>query len=285
MIIITGASGQLGRLVVDQLAGTVDPSSVLLGSRTPDKCAARKAAGFKTAKIDFNDPKSMTAAFTKGATVLVISTDAPNDVRIVQHGAAINAAKRAGVARLVYTSFFNPSATSLCPLNRLHAATEAMIQESGVPYTFLRNNQYADNLALSLPQALAHGALAQPGIQGKVSYVTRADLAAATATVLSGPGHENKRYDLTGPEALSACDIAAQLSKQTGKAIQAVEMEPLQFGELLKGAGLPPFLVEAMLGLFAANAAGEFAPVTDHVRQLTGREPTPATRFIAGLVG
>src|SRR5947209_10540624 len=146
MIVVTGAGGKLGRLVADELSKRTDARLVTLGSRDPAKIADLAAMGFKTVRADFDDAASLEAAFAAAKTVLIVSGDAPNDVRIRQHRAAIDAAGKAGVARIVYTSFVNPTAQSLFPFAWIHADSERYLKASGVPFTILRDNQYAENL-------------------------------------------------------------------------------------------------------------------------------------------
>jgi NAD(P)H dehydrogenase (quinone) len=279
MIVVTGAGGKLGRLVADELAKRLNPSDVTLGSRDPAKIADLAAKGFKTARVDFDDSASLEAAFTGAQTVLIVSGDAPNDVRIRQHRAAIDAARKAGVARIVYTSFTNPSAQSLFPFAWIHADTESYLKASGVPFTILRDNQYAENLTNAIGGARS-GTLALPGARGKVAYIARADAAAAIAGALTQDGHAGKTYELTGPEALDAFEIAAVVASALARPVQAVDADPAEFGKVFAAHGLPPFVIDALLGLYAAAAAGECAVVSADAAKLAGRPIEPVSAFI-----
>ena len=279
MIVTTGASGQLGRLVAHALADRVSPATVTLGARDPGKLADLAAKGFKTAAVDFDKPASLAATFSGADAVLIISGDAPNDVRIRQHRAAIDAAKSAGVGRVVYTSFTNATPASLFPFAAIHADSETYLKASGIPYTILRNNQYAENLTLAA--AKESGEFALPGIGGKVAYITRADLAAATAAVLTQPGHDGKVYELTGAEALDLVEVADLLTKVSSTPIRAREIPLSDYGSALAGRGLPPFVVEALVGLRQAVAAGEYAAVTDDAHRLAGRPLETVRTFLA----
>lgn len=283
MIVITGAGGQLGRLVASELGRRVAPSGVRLASRETAKLADLAAKGFAVARADFNDSASLQAAFAGATTVLVISGDAPNDIRIQQHRTAIDAAKRAGVGRVVYTSFTNASRASLFPFAWIHADTEAHLRQSGLGYTILRNSQYAENLGNAIAQAKANGALVMPGALGKVAYVTRADIAAATAAVLAGEGHAGRIYELTGPEALDLAGIAAVLSAARGHPVRSVDADPAEYGKVLATVGLPTFLVEALLGIYAAAAAGEYAAVSTDTARLAGRPVEAVSAFVKRL--
>jgi NAD(P)H dehydrogenase (quinone) len=279
MIVVTGAGGKLGRLVADELVKRLNPSDVTLGSRDPAKIADLAAKGFKTVRADFDDVASLEAAFTGAQTVLIVSGDAPNDVRIRQHRAAIDAAKQAGVARIVYTSFTNPTARSLFPFAWIHADTESYLKASGVPFTILRDNQYAENLTNAISGAKS-GTLAMPGARGKVAYIARADVAAAIAGALTQDGHASKTYELTGPEALDAFEIAAVVSSALARPVQAVDADPAEFGKVFAAHGLPPFVIDALLGLYAAAAAGECAVVSTDAAILAGRPIEPVSAFI-----
>jgi NAD(P)H dehydrogenase (quinone) len=280
MIVITGASGKLGRLVAAELEKKVNPSTVVLGSRDPEKLGDLAARGFKTARADFDDAASLEKAFAGAGTVLIISGDAPIDVRIRQHRAAIDAAKKAGVARVVYTSFSNPSAKSLFTFGAIHGDTEAYLKASGIPFTILRNNQYAENLSNGLAHAKQTGVLAQPGATGKVAFITRADIAAAIAGALTQEGHAGKTYELTGPEAADLFQIAAALSAGLGKPVQAVDADPKEFEKLFAAMGMPQFMIEALLGIFAAAAAGEMQTVSQDAARLAGRPIEKVTDYV-----
>ena len=280
MLVITGANGKLGRLIAEETAKRVPVSTVTLATRDPAKIADLGARGFKTARADFDDAASLTAAFKGAKAVVIISGDTPNDVRIRQHRAAVDAAKAVGVGRIVYTSFVSPGEKSLFPFSAIHSDTEAYIKASGVPFTILRDNQYAENLTNVVAGAKQSGTLAQPGARGKVAYITRADTAAAIAGALTQDGHAGKIYDLTGPEALDAFEIAAVLGQSLGKAVTAVDADPADFAKVFAAHGLPPFLIEALLGLYAAAGAGECANVSGDAAKLAGRPIEPVSAFV-----
>jgi len=280
MIVVTGANGKLGRLVAAELAKRTAPANVVLGSRELAKLADLTAQGFATVRADFDDAASLEKAFTGADTVLIISGDTPNDVRIRQHRAAIDAAKKAKVGRVAYTSFTNATPASLFPFAAIHADTEAYLKASGLPYTILRNNQYAENLGNVLAQAKTSGTLALPGASGKVAYITRGDIAAAIVGALLGAGHVNKTYELTGPEAADLSQLAAAASKALGKEVKAVEAPPEQFAKIFASIGLPPFLIDALLGIYAAAAKGEMAAVSGDAAKLAGRPILPVSDFV-----
>lgn len=280
MIVMTGASGQLGRAVAQALAERVSPAAVTLGARRPEKIGDLAAMGFATAPLNFDHLETIASAFRGTEAVLVISGDAPNDARIRQHRAAIDAAKAAGVGRLVYTSFTNPTAESLFPFAAIHADTEAYLKASGLPWTILRNNQYAENINGALAVARESGTLALPSPEGKVAHIARADLAAAIAAALTEAGHEGRIYELTGPQALNLFDIAAILTEAWGRKVTAANMTPETFATILASRGVPPFAVDAVLGLRLACAAGEYAAVSDDAARLAGRKVASMKEYV-----
>lgn len=280
MIVMTGANGQLGRAIANALAERVAPSTVALGTREPSKINDLAAKGFNTAAADFDDRDSLEAAFAGAETVLIVSGDTPNDIRIRQHRTAIDAAKTAGAGRVVYTSFTNPTPASLFPFASAHADTEAYLMASGLAYTILRNNQYAENANGALAAAKAGGTLALPAPGAKVAHITRADIAAATAGAVTQAGHAGKVYELTGPEALSLIDIAHVLTEAWGKPITAEDIEPDAFGKMLAARGVPPFAVDAVVRLRQASAAGEYATVSDDARRLAARAIEPMSAYV-----
>ena len=270
MYFISGASGQLGQLVSQELSGKVNPKDVTLGSRKTDKLAGFAAKGFKTAPFNFDDAAGMEKALKGHDTLFLISGDGPTEPRIVQQLAAIAAAKAAGVKRIVYTSFVNPTSKSHFTFAKAHEATEAALKASGLAYTSLRNNLYAENISGAVDYARQAGTLALPGAVGKVAFITRADIAKAAAAALTEKVSGNKIYEITGPKAYDLQDIAALLAAKWNKPVTAAELPQEAFGGMLSGMGLPPFLVEALQGIRAAVGAGEFAAVSDDFEKLTG---------------
>jgi NAD(P)H dehydrogenase (quinone) len=277
MIVVTASSGRLGRAVAAELARRGKASETRLTARSPAKIADLGEQGFATARADYDDAASMRAAFEGADVLLLISGTTANESRVQEHRRAIDAAKAAGVGRVVYTSYANPSPKSLFPFAAIHGDTEAYLAEAGVPYTILRNNPYAANLDRSLEQSRGNGVLSSPGADAKVAYVTHADAAAAAVGVLVGDGHEGKTYSVTGPEALTLHEIAALLSAARGKPVNVVKSALLEVRAHLQSMGLPQFLVEALVGSNAATAAGEYAGVSPDAARLAGR-PTQSIR-------
>lgn len=285
-IIITGASGHFGNKAADMLLEKVPASELILITRKPAKLAAYAARGAQVRFGDFDDPASLPAAFAGGERMLLISTDQVGGKRLVQHRNAIEAAKAAGVRQIAYTSFVgvgpgNPAISAI-----EHAETEAMLRESGVPFTILRDSQYADAIAeFALPGALAMGEWISSAGDGKVALVARDDCVACAVAVVSTPGHENRIYDITGPELLSFGDCAALAVELSGRplAYRAVsDEEKLAFFDSI---GVPrriedglenspiPWPSEEMVSFERAIREGHFAVLSNDVERLTGRKP------------
>lgn len=275
-LFVTGASGQLGRAIIDNLLGAqkVAPSQIVAGTRTPSKLADLAAKGVHVAEADFDDPSALEKSFAGSGTVLIVSTDAMDapGQRLRRHQTAIAAAAKAGVKRIAYTSLPNPesSAISFAPD---HLGSEQAITDTGLPYLIFRNSWYAENLFMSLPQALKSGQWHTSAGEGRIAYVPRADLAAAIAGALANPPATSTTYTLTGAEALTNAEIAALASEITGKPIQVVNLTDEQLADGMKAAGLPEPAIPMIVSFNVAARAGDLATVTSDVERLSGRKP------------
>ncbi|MFE3999466.1 SDR family oxidoreductase [Nocardioides sp. YIM B13467] len=278
-IAITGASGQLGRLVADQLLTTVDPAEVVLLTRDPAKLADYAERGADVRAADFGKPDELVEAFAGVERVLLISTDAVG-ARVEGHLAAIDAAVKAGVRHMAYTSVSGPTADNPAGVVADHAATEDALRESGLAWTMLRNNLYADMQVDSVAQAAATGQLVTNTGDGGAAYVTRADCAAVAAGVLTGEGHEGKAYDVTGPHAYTAADLAELATQKSGKPVDVVQVDDEAYTAGLVSAGLPDFIAPLLTSFGTATRLGKLATVTDVVEQVGGRKPTPLSALV-----
>ncbi|MER7300624.1 SDR family oxidoreductase [Nocardioides sp. NPDC127514] len=278
-IAITGASGQLGRLVADQLLTTVDPAELVLLTRDPAKLADYAERGADVRAADFSKPDELVEAFAGVERVLLISTDAVG-ARVEGHLAAIDAAVKAGVRHMAYTSVSGPTADNPAGVVADHAATEEALRESGLAWTMLRNNLYADMQVDSVAQAAAAGQLVTNTGDGGAAYVTRADCAAVAAGVLTGEGHEGKAYDVTGPHAYTAADLAELATEKSGKPVEVVQVDDEAYTAGLVSAGLPDFIAPLLTSFGTATRLGKLATVTDVVEQVGGRKPTPLSALI-----
>lgn len=280
-LLVTGASGHLGRKVVELLLDA-GAANVTAASRDPGKLADLAARGAKTVKADFDDPATLDAAFAGIERLLIVSTDAlgtPGQ-RQRQHLAAVAAAVKAGVRQILYTSMPNPEPGSLIPFAPDHYATEQAIEQSGVPFAILRVNWYDEAVFLWLPQALTSGQWFSSAGDGRVGYVARDDVArAAAAALLSGVAEG--RLDVTGPEALSTTEIAAIANEVFGSAITVTHLSDEQLSGSLLGAGLPAPLVELLVAMDANTRAGGVDIATDTVERLTGKPARSLRTFLA----
>ncbi|TYL55010.1 SDR family oxidoreductase [Nocardioides sp. BGMRC 2183] len=272
-IAVTGASGQLGRLVADQLLATVDPAEVVLLTRDPATLAHYAERGAAVRAADFSRPEGLVEAFDGVERMLLISTDAVG-ARVEGHRAAIDAAAEAGVRHIAYTSVPEPTTDNPAGVVPDHAATEEALRASGLSWTMLRNNLYAEMQLGAVAQAAASGQLVTNTGDGGAAYVTRADCAAVAVGVLTGDGHEGKVYDVTGPEAVTASDLADLAAQQAGRDVTVVTVDDDAYAEGLIAGGLPAAFAPLTVSFGAAIRLGKLAQVTDVVETVGGRTPT-----------
>ena len=269
-IAITGATGQLGRLVIEKLKQKLPADDIVALARKPEKAAE---LGVSARAADYADPETLPAALAGIDTLLLISSSEVGQ-RAVQHGNVIDAAKKAGVALLAYTSILHAD-TSPLGLAAEHTATEAYLRESGLPFVLLRNGWYTENYLASVQPALQHGAFIGSAGEGRIASAARADYAEAAAAVLTLPGQPGKVYELAGDDAYTLAGFAAELSRQSGKTIPYVDLPESDYKAALVGAGLP----EPIAGLLADSDSGASkGGLFDATRQLSaliGRPTTP----------
>ncbi|MFC3997418.1 SDR family oxidoreductase [Nocardiopsis sediminis] len=276
---MTGATGALGRHVIDGLLERVPADQVAAVVRNPDRAAGIAERGVELRVADYNDPASLQGAFGAGDRALLISG---NDVgaRIPQHRAVVDAAKDAGVALLAYTGVLGGPDADFS-LADDHKGTEQAILDSGLPYVFLRNGWYNENYTENLAQPLEQGTVLASAGEGRVASATRADYAAAAVAVLTGEGHENRAYELSGDEAWSFAEYAAELSRQSGKEVTYTSVTPEEHARILTEAGLPGAVVDMLVGIDGAIARGLLAHRNGDLAKLIGRPTTPIATSIA----
>lgn len=281
-IVVTGATGELGRLVVEQLLATVPASGIAVVVRDAEKAAPLAARGVELRVADYDRPESLKEAFRSGDRVLLISG---NEVgrRVPQHTAVIDAAKAAGVAQLAYTGILGGPAADF-RLAAEHKVTEQLILDSGLPHTFLRNGWYTENYTANLAPVLEHGAVVANAGEGRIASATRADYAAAAAAVLTGEGHIGAAYELSGDVAWSLAEYAAEISRATGKEIAYRNVPAATHQEILVGAGVPEFFAEILVDVDEAIARGLLAGTSGDLARLIGRPTTPLAETVAAAV-
>lgn len=281
-LLVTGASGQLGRRTVELLQET-HRGPIIAATRTPDNLSDLVRPGTTVRHADFDDPASLSDAFAGADRLLLISTDAV-DVpgrRIQQHLNAINAAKEAGVKHVVYTSIIHSGPQSPAFVVPDHRATEAALTESGLGWTVLRENIYMDLQLMSVRRAIETGMVVNAIGDGKAAYITREDCARAAAAALSSSFEGRSTLDITGPEAVSQADIAALASQLSGKDIGYAPIEVETLIGHMTGAGMPRSVAEAYATFDVAIARGEFAAVSSAVEDLTGSKPQSLAEFLS----
>ncbi|MFF8979321.1 SDR family oxidoreductase [Streptomyces cellulosae] len=280
-IVVTGASGKLGRHVVEQLLEKVPAGQVTAVVRSPEKVADLAERGVRVAAADYNAPETFDGLFAAGDKVLLISGNEFDRGRVRQHSVVIDAAKAAGVALLAYTSAPGSLTAALADD---HRDTERALLDSGVPYVLLRNGWYHENYTENLAPVLEHDAVVAAAGEGRVSSASRADYAAAAVAVLTGEGHENTTYELGGDEAWSFAEYAAELSRQTGREIVYNPVTTEALTGILTGAGLPEPVAATFAGVDAAIAKGELVVDSGDLSRLIGRPTTPLAEAIAAAL-
>jgi NAD(P)H dehydrogenase (quinone) len=275
-VIVTGASGQLGRRTAESVLELHDPVAVVLVTRHPDSLADLAARGADVRFGDFDRPESLGAAFLGGERLLLVSaTDLER--RAVQHRAAVDAAVAAGLRHVVYTSCLRPEPSNPAVVAASHHATETALLESGLAWTFLRNSLYAEYQAAEAESAIATGRLVHNRGVGRVAYVSRDDCAAVAAAVLVGEGHAARAYDVTGPEALGAADLAALYADMGRRPVEPVALDDDAFVTTLFGEAAGDdhlrYGAELVASFGRSIREGYMASCTDAVASLTGRPP------------
>jgi NAD(P)H dehydrogenase (quinone) len=281
-IVVTGATGHLGTLVIEELLAKVPADQVVAAVRNIEKAAPLAQRGVEIRLADYDAPDTLAGAFRPGDVVLFISG---NEVgrRIAQHTAVIDAAKAAGVARLAYTSVLGGPAADFA-LAAEHQATEQAILDAGLTYTFLRHGWYTDVYTGQIPVQLEHGVVGSAG-DGRIGSASRADFAAADAAVLVGEGHENQAYELSGDTAWTLAEYADELSRQSGKDVTYTDVPVDVLEGILIDAGLPEALARIIADIDASGIArGLLAGGTGDLRRLIGRPTTPLADAITAAL-
>lgn len=294
VVIVTGASGGFGGEAAERLLSKIPPSNLVLTTRTPASLAHFAARGVRVRQADFDDPSSLADAFADCTKLLLIST-ARVGTRVGQHKNAIDAAVKAGVEHIAYTSVLGAAEPGNPALVKLdHRATEMHLEQSGIHWTFLRDSQYAEAIAGAVvPNALATGHCKDNSGDGHVAFVARKDCVACATEVLITPGHANKAYDITGPELLSiprGVQMAAQMTGRKVRVTNVSDEEMFQFFDSLgvprhasdiKPQGTIPWSSDDMVTFGQAIREGYFAIKTDHVERITGQKPTSLREVMA----
>ena len=277
MIVVTGAGGHLGRLVIDGLLDTAEAGRIVAAVRNPDAAADLAARGVVVRHADYDEPATLAAAFAGVQKLLLISSNAVG-TRVAQHKAAIEAAAGAGAEFVAYTSVLHVHTSPLI-IAPDHAATEAVIAGSGLPHAFLRNGWYTENYAPAVRGAVESGVIVGSAGDGRVASATRADYAAAAVAVLTGGGQGGSGeggtvYELSGDTAWSYAELAAEVSRIAGRDVVYRDVTPEEHRAALLGAGLPEVVADMYVSFDRDIRAGALAATPGDLRELIGRPTT-----------
>jgi NAD(P)H dehydrogenase (quinone) len=289
--LITGASGNFASMTIQRLLKSMNPADLILASRKPDKLAAFAKLGCEVRFFDFDQPESLVPA-ARGAQRMLLISGHKVGHRIKQHGAAIHAAKQAGVQHIVYTSYFGSDAGNTALVCIDHHGTEQILKSSGLQYTILRDGMYADSIFnAAMPAAIATGKWHMCAGEGQVNLVDREDCVDSAVTVLTTPGHENKTYNLVGPDLWSFPQMAHLTAELTGRPVEIIQLTEAQMYEFLDSVGIPRTAVnefnvggfewcsDDMISYERETRNGRFAVMSQDVRDLTGRPPKSFRAF------
>lgn len=280
-LVISGAGGQLGAEVTRVLLQRgVPPAQLILVTRTPDRLGEFAQRGVAIRRGDFSDADSLPLAFAGGTTLLLISTDHPGPERVAMHRAAIDAARSAGIRRIVYTSIVDVGERATEAMFTDHLKTEDALRDSGLQWTVLRNQVYDDLQLNSLAAAVKLGTFNHNWGDGKVAFISRHDCAVAAAAALTSSDHENGVLNMTGPDLLSADALARVLTRMTHHTVKAADYEDDAFERQLQAAGLPPMVSQMSAQLGDAIRRGSFDVRTQDFERLVGRAPMSLEAFL-----
>ncbi len=282
MIVVTGATGHLGRLVVESLLQKVPAREIAAAVRNPDKARDLAARGVQVRRADYSQPETLASALAGAEKVLLISSSEVGQ-RARQHAAVVRAAKQAGVKLLAYTSILRAERSRLA-LAAEHKATENEIRASGLPYVFLRNGWYVENYTENLAPALQHGAIVGSADGGRIAAAARSDYAEAAVAVLTR-SVEKPVYELAGDVPFTMAELAAEVSRQAGKPIAYRDLPPEQYRAVLTGAGLPAPFADILVDADVQAAKGELDDSTGDLRRLIGRPTTPLAAAVRAALG
>ena len=282
-LLITGATGQFGRLVVEQLlAAGVPAGDIIATGRATDKIKDLADRGAQVRAVDFDDTAVVRAAVADADRVLLVSAMEPGG-RVAQHRNVIEAAREAGTGLVAYTSIVNAEATTI-RLAADHQATEQLLRDSGVPYVLLRNGWYHENYTARLPSFLAQGVVPGSAGEGRISAAGRADYAAAAVRVLTTDGHAGQAYELGSDEAFTLAQLAAEISTQSGKEVRYVDLPELEYANALKLHGVPELMADMLAETDVAVAHGLLYTASGDLTALTGRPATTLSAAVAAAL-
>jgi NAD(P)H dehydrogenase (quinone) len=282
MIVITGASGQLGRLVIEGLLKKIPAAEVVAVVRNPDRVKDLAALGVQVRQADYDQPDTLEKAF-QGADKLLLISSSEVGRRVPQHRAVIEAAKRAGVKLIAYTSILRAD-TSPLPLAAEHKETEALLQASGVPFVLLRNGWYTENYLASVPVALQHGVVLGSAGDGRIASAARANYAEAAVAVLTGGDQAGRVYELAGDTSYTLAELAAEIALQSGKTVAYQNLPAADFEAALINAGLPQGLATLLAESDVGASKGGLFDDGHQLSELIGHPTTPLATLVTAAM-
>lgn len=281
-MLVTGATGKLGSKVVEALLKTVPASQLAVSVRNPEKAEGLRARGVEVRHGDFDQPETLDASFAGIDRLLIISADGDNETRVRQHTNAVEAAARAKVGFIAYTSLANARDTKMF-LAPPHQAAEQAILKTGIPYSFLRNNWYLENEASSIQGVLAGAPWVTSAGAGKVGWALQQEYAEAAAAVLAGNGHENTTYELSG-KLLSQEELASALGTVLGKEVPVQQVDDATYTDIMKNAGVPDFVIPMLVSIQEGIREHALEVESNDFEKLLGRPLTPTTEALRQIV-
>ncbi|WP_338786451.1 SDR family oxidoreductase [Metabacillus sp. FJAT-53654] len=281
-LLVTGATGKLGSKVVEALLKTLAAEQLAVSVRNPEKAEGLRARGVDVRLGDFDRPETLDTAFAGIDRLLIISADGDNKTRIRQHANAVGAAERAGVKFIAYTSLANATESTniMAPP---HVATEAAIVKTGIPYSFLRNNWYLENEIGSIQGAIAGAPWVTSAGVGKVGWALQQDYAEAAAAVLTGKGHENTVYELSGP-LLTQEELVSVLGVVLSKEIPVQQVDDEKYAEIMKGLGLSDFVIPIVVGIQESIRNRSLEVERNDFEKILGRPVTPISEALTQIL-
>ncbi|WP_284035901.1 SDR family oxidoreductase [Neobacillus sp. 114] len=281
-MLVTGATGKMGTKIVETLLKTVPASQLAVSVRNPEKAEGLRSRGVEVRQGDFDLPETLDTAFAGIDRLLIISADGDNETRIRQHANAVAAAERAGVKFIAYTSLANAMESNnlFAPT---HQATEKAIVKTGIPYSFLRNNWYLENEIPSIQGVIAGAPWVTSAESGKVGWALQQDYAEAAAAVLTGEGHDNTIYELSG-KLLTQEELTTTLGNVLGKEVILQKVDDAAYADIMKGAGLPDFLIPLLVDIQRSIREDTLAVESDDFEKLIGRPATPINEALTQIV-
>lgn len=281
-ILVTGATGKLGGKIVETLLKSVPAGQIAVSVRNPGKAGALKDRGVDVRHGDFDLPETLDSAFNGIDRILIISTDGDNRTRIRQHAAAVAAAQHAKVGFIAYTSAANARESRLF-LAEVHRVTEEAIMKTGIPYCLLRNNWYLENEIGNIKGVMAGAPWVTSGGNGRIGWAVQQDYADAAAAVLTGNGHENKIYELSG-KLLTQEEFVSITGKILGKELHVKHVDDAAYAEFIKSAGMPEFLIPILLGIQKGIREKTLEIESGDFEKLLGRPLTPLSEGLKKII-